>query len=193
MSERYFCFGKQGICEEETCARCDFCDGEGGVKGETLDKIFKGLFGDEYDLDRLRELVQADRDERCIIPPVKIGDIVYLITTCKNFHQVLDGTMYGDDGGPGTATGMYCPCELAENCPFPCDYDGSFDCEKHKNTPAIFEDVVTGIYIDYVQDGVTFDYSGSADFEDFGKTVFMSREAAEAAMKGENENGMDQR
>lgn len=142
-------------------------------------------------LDRLRELVQADRDERRIIPPVKIGDIVYLITTCKNFHQVLDGTMYGDDGGPGTATGMYCPCELAENCPFPCDYDGSFDCEKHKNTPAIFEDVVTGIYIDYVQNGVTFDYSGRADFEDFGKTVFMSREAAEKAleeMEG-NENG----
>ena len=145
------------------------------------------ILGDEYDLDRLRELAQADREGRCVVLPAGIGDTVYHITTCKNFSQVLDGTMYGPNGELGTATGLYCPCELAETCPFPCDDDGSFDCEKHKNTLAIFEDVVAGVFIEDMQDVITFEYSGSADFEDFGKTVFLTREEAEAALRREQE------
>lgn len=132
---------------------------------------------------RLIELAQADREGRCVVLPAGIGDTVYHITTCKNFSQVLDGTMYGPDGELGTATGLYCPCELAETCPFPCDDDGSFDCEKHKNTLAIFEDVVAGVFIEDMQDVITFGYSGSADFEDFGKTVFLTREEAVAALR----------
>lgn len=40
----------------------------------------------DYDLDRLRELLQADRDRRCIFLPCKVGDTIYKIryTTCKN-------------------------------------------------------------------------------------------------------------
>ena len=136
-------------------------------------------------IDRLRELVQADRDERCIVPPAKIGDKVYHITTCKNFKKIYDGTLYGDDGGPGTATGLYCPCELAETCPFPCDEDGWFDCYDHKNEIEIFEDVVTEIVIGDTLDYVGFEYSGAAEFEEFGKTVFLTREAAEAALKAQ--------
>ena len=34
---------------------------------------------------------------------------------------------------------------------------------------------------------VTHGYSGSADFEDFGKTVFLTREEAEAALRREQE------
>ena len=143
------------------------------------------ILGDDYDLDRLRELVEADREGRCVVSPVSIGDAVYHITTCKNFSQVLDGTLYGSDGGLGTATGLYCPCELAENCPFPCDSDGGFDCDKHKNDLAIFEDVVTAILSDDMEDLVDFEYSGNANFEDFGKTVFLTREDAESALKGE--------
>lgn len=134
-------------------------------------------------LDRLREIAEADREGRVIAPPVKIGDTVYHITTCKNFAQVYDGTLYDADGWYGTATGLYCPYDLAENCPFPLDDDGDFDCDKHKNALAIFEDIVTGIHIDGVEDGVIFEYSGGADFEDFGKTVFLAREAAEEALK----------
>lgn len=37
------------------------------------------ILGDTYDLDRLRELVQADRDGRCKILPVNIGDTIYYI------------------------------------------------------------------------------------------------------------------
>ena len=32
------------------------------------------ILGDEYDLDRLRELVEADRDGRCVVLPCKEGD-----------------------------------------------------------------------------------------------------------------------
>ena len=35
------------------------------------------ILGDDYDLDRLRELVQADRDGRCVVLPCKVGDKVF--------------------------------------------------------------------------------------------------------------------
>ena len=35
------------------------------------------ILGDEYDLDRLRELAQADREGRCVALPCKIGDSVW--------------------------------------------------------------------------------------------------------------------
>lgn len=166
--------------------------GAWGIDGEIDDAVHRlaaieDILGEEYDLEKLKELVQAKREGRCVVSPVSIGDAVYHITTCKNFSQVLDGTLYGSDGGPGTATGLYCPCELAENCPFPCDDDGSFDCEKHKNTLTIFEDVVAGVFIEDMQDVITFGYSGSADFEGFGKTVFLTRTEAEAALRREQE------
>ena len=37
------------------------------------------ILGEDYDLDRLRELVEADRDGRCKILPVNIGDTIYYI------------------------------------------------------------------------------------------------------------------
>ena len=147
MSERYFCFGKQGICEEETCARCDFCDDEGGVDGETLDKIFKGLFGEEYDIDRLRELVQADREGRCVVLPVKLGDKVYRI-----MYRVNEET------------------QKSEKC-----------------VDAGTVDFIQSVPDLFVSNGFVY------KFTEIGKTVFLSREEAEAALKGENENGMDKR
>ena len=35
------------------------------------------ILGDEYDLGRLRELAQADREGRCVVMPCKIGDPVW--------------------------------------------------------------------------------------------------------------------
>ena len=167
--------------DDDGCATCPIA--------RAFDRLaaIEDILGDEYDLDRLRELVQADREGRCVVLPAGIGDTVHHITTCKNFSQVLDGTMYGPNGELGTATGLYCPCELAETCPFPCDDDGSFDCEKHKNTLAIFEDVVTGILSDDMQDTLFLEYSGNVAFDDFGKTVFLTREEAEAALRREQE------
>ena len=39
------------------------------------------ILGDEYDLDRLRKLLEADRDGRCVVLPAKMGDDVWLIVT----------------------------------------------------------------------------------------------------------------
>ena len=38
------------------------------------------ILGNEYDLDRLRELAQADREGRCVVLPCKVGDPVYMAT-----------------------------------------------------------------------------------------------------------------
>ena len=43
------------------------------------------ILGDTYDLDRLRELVEADRDGRCVVLPCKVGDRAWVIRT------LLDG------------------------------------------------------------------------------------------------------
>lgn len=39
--------------------------------------LITDILGDDYDLSRLRELVQADREGRCIIAPVKPGEIAW--------------------------------------------------------------------------------------------------------------------
>lgn len=38
------------------------------------------ILGDEYDLDRLKELVQADREGKCVLLPCKVGDKLYKIS-----------------------------------------------------------------------------------------------------------------
>lgn len=149
---------------------------------EAIDHLtaIEDILGDEYDLDRLRELAQADKDERCVVVPVAIGATVYHITTCKDFPKVLDGTLYDDNGAIGTATGYYCPCELAENCPFDAE---DFDCDKNKNKLNIFEDTVEEIHIDEYEEYFQLNYSGAIRFEDIGKTVFLARAEAQAELR----------
>lgn len=42
-------------------------------------KLLEDVLGDNYDLDRLRELVQADREGRCVVLPCKLHDKVFFI------------------------------------------------------------------------------------------------------------------
>ena len=42
---------------------------------------------------------------------------------------------------------------------------------------------VDSIRIEDMEDYIAFNYSGGADFEDIGKTVFLTREEAEAALR----------
>ena len=70
-----------------------------------LQRIFNQLcdltdiLGDDYDLDRLKELVQADRAERCVVLPCKVGETVYTIeqefngfcTEVKIEKRIIDG------------------------------------------------------------------------------------------------------
>ena len=48
------------------------------------------ILGDEYDLDRLRELGQADREGRCIVLPCKKGDTVWRIVHDAAPHITKD-------------------------------------------------------------------------------------------------------
>lgn len=43
----------------------------------------EAILGDDYDLDRLQELVEADRDGRCVFLPVKIGTHVWSTVFCR--------------------------------------------------------------------------------------------------------------
>ena len=49
----------------------------------------ENILGDEYDLDRLKELVEADRDGRCVVLPCKIGDTVYDILMGKITEKAI--------------------------------------------------------------------------------------------------------
>ena len=57
----------------EVCER----QGDSGCKTCPIEKAFdrlaaiEDILGDEYDLERLRELAQADRDGRCVVLPFK--------------------------------------------------------------------------------------------------------------------------
>lgn len=44
------------------------------------------ILGDTYDLDRLRELVVADKEGKSFISPCKIGDTVYILHNGKYPH-----------------------------------------------------------------------------------------------------------
>ena len=46
------------------------------------------ILGDEYDLDRLRELKHADDEGRCVVLPCKIGDTIYEIMRHRNSGTV---------------------------------------------------------------------------------------------------------
>ncbi len=48
------------ICEDEECSQKQ--------TWERL-KLIEDILGNDYDLDRLRELVQADREGRCVVLP----------------------------------------------------------------------------------------------------------------------------
>lgn len=97
----------------------------------------KGMNVPSYDLDRLRELVEADRDGRCGIPPVKLHQTIY---------RVFDGKII-----------------------------------KETVCKAIWEPFIprTRWKVWIMGSGLPYYWNDC-----IGKTVFLTREAAEAAMKG---------
>lgn len=62
------------FCERGTCTERRLW--------ERLSSI-EDILGDDYDLDRLRELVEADREERCVVLPCKVGDTIYDISLAE--------------------------------------------------------------------------------------------------------------
>lgn len=98
---------------------------------------------DEYDLDRLRELAEADREGRCVVLDVKVGQKVW----------ILDAGEYGDDD---------------EAYPLELNINGITLSDEHEIH--YFIESPLGMDID------------PFSHKDIGKTVFLTREEAEAAL-----------
>lgn len=137
--ERYFCRDKKDYCDKElACRGCEFAKGSGVINGVYVEDVLSTLFGDDYNLDRLKELVKADREGRCVVLPCKVGDRLYTIRTIQ---------------------------------------DGSFTLEVYDSGEIRQISVNTN--------GTFFlvDYGHSLSANNFGKTVFKTREEAEVALK----------
>ena len=102
-------------------------------KGQNRLADIEDILGDEYDLDELRELVQAKRKGRCIVLPCKKGDTVWRIV-----------------------------------------HDAAPHITKDRCTDIKYEN--RDIWVHLIGDIVMGGWN-------FGKLLFLTREAAEAAMK----------
>ena len=84
-------------CQNETlqCGECDELD-------RFVDRLgsIEDILGDDYDLDRLRELVEADRDGRC-----HIGRCV----ECAHYEGLAVCEFLGDCGGTDWICGWFEP------------------------------------------------------------------------------------
>lgn len=113
------------------------------------------ILGENYDLDRLREIVEADRDGRCKVLP------------CKDWLEIVFGdqeVFYGIDTD-------YLECPIRE-----ISVDSSSRCTWYDGWKTV---VLKG----YDENGFDWEFSP----EDIGKRVFLTRESAEAALKGEQD------
>ena len=61
-------------------------------------KEIEDILGDDYDLDRLKEMVEADREGRCVVLPCKLHDKVFFVengcvkeTEVDSFHNWTSG------------------------------------------------------------------------------------------------------
>ena len=123
------CFKEDFHCED--CTKFD----------NLVDRLgaIEDILGDDYDLDRLRELVEADRDGRCVVLPCKVGDTIYKLFLGYSIKLEVERIVRWSNG---------------------CWKVNAHTDRKYT-------------------DGKGFEI----DFSDFGKTVFLTREAAEAALK----------
>ena len=62
------------VCERQGDSGCKTCP-----IAKAFDRLaaIEDILGDEYDLDELKEVVQAKREGRCVVMPCKIGDPVW--------------------------------------------------------------------------------------------------------------------
>lgn len=69
---------------QSDCYRCEKLP---NWKAKVINRLFdiEDILGDEYNLDRLKELVEADREGKCIVLPCKIGDPVWEVLDVCNF------------------------------------------------------------------------------------------------------------
>lgn len=74
------------VCERQGDAGCKNCP-----IAKAFDRLaaIEDILGDEYDLDRLRELAQADREGRCMVLPCDPGQVVWAANSFGvSSHQI---------------------------------------------------------------------------------------------------------
>ena len=75
---------------------------DAGAERDRLHRLaaIEDILGDDYELDRLRELVEADRDGRCVVLPCKRDDVLWTFHTYPServysFHVTDLSTLNG--------------------------------------------------------------------------------------------------
>lgn len=92
---------------EHAAVLCDNCDKEyeSCDASDCLRVVAKRLadiediLGDTYDLDRLRELIAADRAGKAMILPVKPGEYIYLISLDSEIVPCRVGNIAAEEWG----------------------------------------------------------------------------------------------
>ena len=118
--------------------------------------LFNGV-----DVDRMKELAEADKDGRVLILPCKVTDKLYVVGKKQIVECDIAETYLNDDGTIEYLVNFECG-EDCTGCPFDSWERESVSDEYHCG----------GEYGD-----------GSVSSKDFGKTVFLSREEAEKALE----------
>lgn len=79
------------------CIPCHWKESAEAVdKGQERLAEIEDILGDTYDLDRLRELVEADKAGRCFVSAVKIGDHVFDVGEGTIDEWEVTGISIGD-------------------------------------------------------------------------------------------------
>lgn len=128
-------------------------------------EIEEGLSDVDYSISRMVELMKADKDGRVVVLPCKVTDKLYAVGKRQIVECAIAETYLNDDGTIEYLVNFEC-AEDCTGCPFDSWERESVSGEYH----------CCGEYGD-----------GSVRGKDFGKTVFLTREEAEKAMKGETE------
>lgn len=113
--------------------------------------LIENILGDDYDLDRLKELVEVDREGRCVVLP------------CKDWLEIVFGeqeVFYGID------------MDYIEHPIREISVDSSSRCTWYDGWKTV---VLKG----YDENGLDWEFSP----EEIGKTVFLTRKEAEAALE----------
>lgn len=97
------CWQVKGADNLECSEVCKSRDDE-GCNGCPIANAFdrlaeiENILGDDYDLDRLKELVEADREGKVILRHIKEGGEVYIILLGRIFlFDVISATLYGEN------------------------------------------------------------------------------------------------
>lgn len=155
----------RNMTDEELAELLERCEGE-GYQDSSITPIMENgaaiedILGDDYDLDRLKELVEADREGRCMVAKLKIGEHVFVVGKKKIVKARIQEIYFDDMSELIYLVDFECD-NSCDGCPFNSwsqSWEGEWECD--------------GEYGD-----------GSVKQSDFGKTVFLTREEAEAALE----------